>query len=113
MPAAFWGLLAMLTASCGKLDVVGTDSIASFDKILRQTPQAVRPDEMNGGWSLAAPDGAVRFIRKSGLIPDFCRRCVISAAAELRGIKPDFRIKNQRGLSQNFSFWYTGRGRRR
>jgi hypothetical protein len=62
MAAAFWGLLAMLTASCGKLDVVGTDSIASFDKVLRQTPEAVTPDDMNGGWSLAAPDGTARFI---------------------------------------------------
>jgi hypothetical protein len=52
----------MLTASCGKLDVVGTDSIASFEKVLRQIPQAVAPDEENGGWSLAAPDGAARFI---------------------------------------------------
>jgi hypothetical protein len=62
MPMAFLGLLAMLTVSCGKLDVVGTDSIRSFDKVLRQITQAVRPDEMNGGWSLAAPDGAARFI---------------------------------------------------
>jgi hypothetical protein len=52
----------MLAASCGKLDVVGTGSIASFDKVLRQTPEAVRADDMNGGWSLAAPDGAARFI---------------------------------------------------
>jgi hypothetical protein len=52
----------MLTLSCGKLDVVGTGSIASFDQVLRQTPEAVRPDEMNGGWSLAAPDGTARFI---------------------------------------------------
>jgi hypothetical protein len=44
------------------LDVVGKDSIASFDKVLQLTPRAVSPDEMNGGWSLAAPDGGVRFI---------------------------------------------------
>ncbi|MDR2435145.1 MAG: hypothetical protein LBD47_11355 [Treponema sp.] len=48
--------------SCGKLDVVGTDSVKSFDKILRQIPQSVIPDETNGGWSLTAPDGTVRFI---------------------------------------------------
>jgi hypothetical protein len=48
--------------SCGKLDVVGADSVKSFDKVLRQIPQAVKPDEMNGGWSLAAPDNSVRFI---------------------------------------------------
>jgi hypothetical protein len=48
--------------SCGKLDVVGTDSAKSFDKVLRQIPQAVKPDGMNGGWSLSAPDDSVRFI---------------------------------------------------
>lgn len=55
--------LLMLTAgSCGKLDVVGTESVKSFDKVLRQIPQAVSADEVNGGWSLAAPDGSARFI---------------------------------------------------
>jgi hypothetical protein len=48
--------------SCGKLDVVGTDSARSFEKVLRQIPQAVKPDDINGGWSLAAPDNSVRFI---------------------------------------------------
>jgi hypothetical protein len=52
----------MAALSCGKLDVVGTDSVKAFDRVLKQIPQAVMPDEMNGGWSLAAPDGTVRFI---------------------------------------------------
>jgi hypothetical protein len=52
----------MAALSCGKLDVVGTGSVKSFDRVLKQIPQAVRPDEMNGGWSLAAPDGGARFI---------------------------------------------------
>jgi hypothetical protein len=59
------GLLVLLTltaVSCGKLDVVGKDSTASFDKVLKQIPQAVTQDEMNGGWSLTAPDSSVRFI---------------------------------------------------
>jgi hypothetical protein len=57
-------LTLSLTAlgSCGKLDVVGTDSVKSFEKVLRRIPQAVGPDETNGGWSLSAPDGSVRFI---------------------------------------------------
>jgi hypothetical protein len=54
--------LALTALSCGNLDVVGKDSVNSFDKILKARPQAVTPDEMNGGWSLAAPDGAVRYI---------------------------------------------------
>jgi hypothetical protein len=52
-------LLAVLGA-CEKLDVVGTGSVRSFEKILQRIPQA--PDEENGGWSLSAPDGSVRFI---------------------------------------------------
>jgi hypothetical protein len=59
---AFFALIARSAVSCGKLDVVGTDSVKSFDKVLRQIPQAVTPDEMNGGWSLAAPDNTARFI---------------------------------------------------
>jgi hypothetical protein len=55
-------LYAAALVSCGKLDVVGTGSVSSFDKVLRQIPQAVRPDEANGGWSLAAPDNSARFI---------------------------------------------------
>jgi hypothetical protein len=54
--------LALTAVSCGQLDVVGKDSIASFAKVLQVTPQALTPDAMNGGWSLAAPDGGARFI---------------------------------------------------
>jgi hypothetical protein len=58
--------LGMMTAiSCGNLDVVGKESVASFDKVLQQIPLALTADEMNGGWSLAAPDGQARFIWSS------------------------------------------------
>ncbi|MDR1373876.1 MAG: hypothetical protein LBJ24_02780 [Treponema sp.] len=60
--AGFFALLALAAVSCGKLDVVGTGSIESFDKVLKQIPQAVTPDKANSGWSLAAPDGGARFI---------------------------------------------------
>jgi hypothetical protein len=62
MRGGAFALLSLAALSCGKLDVVGTDSAASFDKVLKQIPQAVAPDEQNGGWSLAAPDNSVRFI---------------------------------------------------
>ncbi|MDR2482688.1 MAG: hypothetical protein LBD08_03550 [Treponema sp.] len=54
--------LSFAAVSCGNLDVVGKDSAASFEKVLNQNPQAVAPDEMNGGWSLSAPDSSARFI---------------------------------------------------
>ncbi|MDR2135935.1 MAG: hypothetical protein LBO76_04895 [Treponema sp.] len=55
-------LPAAALVSCGKLDVVGNGSVKSFEKVLLRLPQALGPDETNGGWSLAAPDGSARFI---------------------------------------------------
>jgi hypothetical protein len=55
-------VLSAAALSCGKLDVVGTDSVKSFEKVLQQVPRAVTADEANGGWSLAAPDNSARFI---------------------------------------------------
>ena len=46
----------------GNLDVVGSQSVASLDAVLKAIPDQVKPDEMNGGWSLSAPDNSVRFI---------------------------------------------------
>ncbi|MDR1586300.1 MAG: hypothetical protein LBS57_02455 [Treponema sp.] len=60
--AGLAALLVLALSSCGNLDVVGKDSIVSFDKVLKQIPRAVGPDEMNGGWSLTAPDNEARFI---------------------------------------------------
>ena len=60
--AGFAALLILAAGSCQKFDVVGKESVKSFDKVLQQVPQSVTADEMNGGWSLAAPDGMVRFI---------------------------------------------------
>jgi hypothetical protein len=55
-------VLSAAALSCGKLDVVGTGSVTSFEKILKQASQSVTADGKNGGWSLAAPDKSVRFI---------------------------------------------------
>lgn len=46
----------------GNLDVVGKQSVASFDAVLQAIPAQVKADTINGGWSLLAPDGTVRFI---------------------------------------------------
>ncbi|MDR2047980.1 MAG: hypothetical protein LBP69_00850 [Treponema sp.] len=55
-------IVSAAALSCGKLDVVGTDSVKAFDKVLKRIPQAVTPDGIHGGWSLAAPDNSARFI---------------------------------------------------
>lgn len=49
-------------AACGQLDVVGKGSVKSLDAVLTAMGDKVTPDEPNGGWSLKAPDGTVRFI---------------------------------------------------
>lgn len=65
------GLLAVVVfaaalTACGgalrSLDVVGQQSVASFDAVLGAIPGGARPDETGAGWSLAAPDGSARFI---------------------------------------------------
>lgn len=46
----------------GTLDVVGKESVTSFNAVLQTVPEKVEADEMNVGWSLTAPDDSVRFI---------------------------------------------------
>ncbi|MDF2542092.1 MAG: hypothetical protein K0S47_1810 [Herbinix sp.] len=56
-------LTAILSfAACKKTDVVGDASITSFEKVLNQVGDKVSEDTTNGGYSLSAPDGSVRFI---------------------------------------------------
>lgn len=62
------GLSALVLAglfvlsSCAQLDVVGKDAVNSFEKLMAASSALVSEDEMNGGWSLAAPDKSARFI---------------------------------------------------
>ncbi len=58
-------LALALTACSGgvkSLDVVGTQSVSSFNEMLEIIPDKVSADEVNVGWALAAPDNSVRFI---------------------------------------------------
>jgi len=48
--------------SCGNLDVVGKDSIKSFNAVLSKSSQQIVVDEMTGGWVFLAPDGRSKFI---------------------------------------------------
>lgn len=47
--------------SCKQTDVVGSASITSFEQVLNAIPDKVVVDDMNGGWSLSAPDNTARF----------------------------------------------------
>lgn len=53
---------ALIFASCKQTDVIGNTSITSFEAVLNAIPESITADEMNGGWSLSAPDGSARFI---------------------------------------------------
>ncbi|MDR0644473.1 MAG: hypothetical protein LBG05_06125 [Treponema sp.] len=60
--AGFFALLSLAVVSCGKLDVVGTESVKSFNAILDKAPQEISTDEMTGGWALFSPDRTTKFI---------------------------------------------------
>ncbi len=54
---------AMITLSaCAQTDVVGKTAKTSFANVLKAMPDQLEEDEMNGGWSLSAPDQSARFI---------------------------------------------------
>lgn len=57
------GAVAMLAlVGCKQLDVVGSQSVTSFDAVLKAIPDKVQAEELNYGWSLSAPDDTARFI---------------------------------------------------
>jgi hypothetical protein len=60
--AALVMAVLFILASCTSLDVVGKESVNSFDRLMAATTNLVSKDDMNGGWSLKAPDGSARFI---------------------------------------------------
>jgi hypothetical protein len=56
-------LTALMTfVSCKQTDVVANASITSFEQVLNAISDKIVADEMNGGWSLSAPDATARFI---------------------------------------------------
>ena len=55
-------LLILSLAACTDTDVVGSESVTSFEKVLGAMENNVAEDEMNGGWALTSPDGSERFI---------------------------------------------------
>ena len=64
------GIIALFLTSCEQLrrslDVVGKESVASFDAVLKAIPDKVsantNEDEVSFGWSLSAPDDSAWFI---------------------------------------------------
>ena len=55
-------VVAVSLTACNSLDVVGKQSITSFDAVLKTIPDKVQADELNVGWALTSPDDSVRFI---------------------------------------------------
>lgn len=66
IPIVLAATLTLSLAACSgfgkQLDVVGKESITSFDAVLTAVPENVAVDEANGGWALTSPDDSVKFI---------------------------------------------------
>ncbi len=77
--AAFILAGLFVLASCTSLDVVGTESVNSFDKVVAAAGDLVVSDDANGGYTLRAPDGAARFIWSR----DFAKTSGLDVALEL------------------------------
>ena len=98
---ALTAIAALGIISCGKLDVVGTDSVKSFDKVLKQIPQSLTPDDMNGGWALEAPDNSARFIWSKNFAESPLHDVMLEFDAApfiAAGLEPD-------RLPENFAFY--------
>jgi len=54
-------VMTLIFASCSQLDVIGNKSITSFNEVLNAAPDKIAADEVNGGWTLTAPDNSARF----------------------------------------------------
>ncbi|WP_265442661.1 hypothetical protein [Acetivibrio straminisolvens] len=54
-------IMMLIFASCRQLDVIGNKSITSFKEVLNAIPDKISADEVNGGWTLIAPDNSARF----------------------------------------------------
>ncbi len=55
-------VLVLALAACKQTDVIGQVATTSFETLLQAVPDKVTADDMNGGWSLSAPDDSARFI---------------------------------------------------
>ncbi|GAE87850.1 hypothetical protein JCM21531_1252 [Acetivibrio straminisolvens JCM 21531] len=54
-------IMTFVFASCRQLDVIGNKSITSFKEVLDAIPDKISANEVNGGWTLIAPDNSARF----------------------------------------------------
>lgn len=62
------GAVLLFSASaCSELDVVGQESIKTFQTVLDAVGDKVVTDEMTGGWKLPTPDDSASFI----WVPDY------------------------------------------
>jgi hypothetical protein len=48
--------------ACTQLDVIGDDSIATFDSLLTAIPESISADSEEAGWRMVSPDGDAVFV---------------------------------------------------
>lgn len=54
--------VSLSLVGCQESDVVGKLAKTSFESVVEAMPDQIKTDEMNGGWSLSAPDDSAKFI---------------------------------------------------
>lgn len=54
--------MTIALAACQKTDVIGNTSIKSFEDVINAMSDNVEADDLNGGWTLKAPDESARFV---------------------------------------------------
>ena len=71
-------VMMFIFASCSQLDVIGKESTRSFKEVLDAMPDKIAADEVNGGWTLTAPDNSARFFWSN----DFSKSKIYDAMLE-------------------------------
>lgn len=71
-------VMTLIYASCSQLDVIGNKSVTSFEEVLGAMSDKITADEVNGGWTLTAPDSSARFFWSK----DFSKSTVYDAMLE-------------------------------
>lgn len=74
-------VMVLTLSSCAALDVVKTNSIASFGRMVEAAGAFASVDEQNGGFVINAPDGSARLFIASelGKAPEFDAVMVVDA----------------------------------
>lgn len=55
-------IIASALGACTQLDIIGDDSISSFDSLLTAIPENISADAEEYAWRMVSPDGDAEFL---------------------------------------------------